>query len=76
VKGVWHRKGRLSVIDLAGYPEEGPGLKEREAEMVAARSRFEAAVEPGKTGGQPVLPDAETLEALRELGYLDDPGED
>lgn len=76
VKGVWQRKGRLSLVDLAGYPEEGPGLKEREAELIAARGRFEAEVAPGKTGGKPVLPDAETLEALRELGYLDDSEED
>ena len=76
VKGVWNRSGRLSLVDLAGYPEEGPGLRDREAELLAARVRFEAEVAPGKTGGIPILPDAETLEALRELGYLDDGGEE
>jgi hypothetical protein len=76
VKGVWMRNGRLTLVDLGGYPEEQHGMREREAELLEARARFEAEVEPGEGGGEPVPPDAEILEALRELGYLDEPEEE
>lgn len=71
-KGVWLRNGRLSIVDLVGYPDEEPGSLDREAELRAARARFEANVAPGRTDRERILPEAETLDALRELGYLDE----
>jgi len=75
-KGVWLPNGRLSIVDLAGYPEEQPGMTERAAEIRDARKRFEARVERGSVGDADFLTDPATTRALIELGYLDAPEPD
>jgi hypothetical protein len=71
-KGVWRKSGRLSVVDVTDYPDErrGPGAL-RDA-LEAERARFESEARPVPSTPDRLAPDPQALEALRELGYLDD----
>ena len=76
-KGVFTRKGKVSVYDVSGYPEERRVAPDaQEPDLTALRAAFFADVSRGRAG-KLVDPTDETLEALRALGYLtDDDGDD
>lgn len=69
-KAIWGRFGRLTLFDLAGYPQEQPRFAEEREALVAARESFERETTPGRANGSLVEPDAELLESLQALGYV------
>ncbi len=70
----WNAAGDHRLFDLSRDPREEEDLAARQPERVAelsrALERFEAALPEAPTGGTPTPVDADTVRALRSLGYL------
>lgn len=71
-KGVWNRAGALELWDVTDYPVQRRASGAPRATLRTARAAFQASVPEGSAPPDARPVDDELIEALRQIGYVDD----
>jgi len=69
-KGIWHKDTTLEVFDLSTDPHEETPLANTH-KLSAAKANWESTTPMGPAPQEPVALDQQTIDELKQLGYLD-----